>query len=139
NRLIARESQISGWTTKPDNKLMKERLEFLLASNPAFVVGLSAQDANIHTMFNEARRNLVKTWPAAPPAIVCADEQLGPHHKHMLKVVYGDEAFSVNGTEINASALLGAYAKPALLALVLYVLSDKLCTLLKRVTDLTLV
>lgn len=138
DRLIARESQISGWAAKPDNKIMKDRLEFVLASKPAFVVGLSAQDANIHTMFNEATQNLVRTWPAAPPAIVCADEQLGPHHKHMLKVVYGDEASSANGAEIKASALLGAYAKPALLALVLYVLADKLCRLLEHVSDLAL-
>ena len=138
DRLIARESQISGWAAKPDNKIMKDRLEFVLASKPAFVVGLSAQDANIHTMFNEASQNLVRTWPAAPPAIVCADEQLGPHHKHMLKVVYGDEASSANGAEIKASALLGAYAKPALLALVLYVLTDKLCRLLEHVSDLAL-
>lgn len=139
DRLIARESQISGWAAKPDNKIMKERLEFVLASTPAFVIGLSAQDANIHTMFNEASQNLVRTWPADPPAMVCADEQLGPHHKHMLKVVYGDEPYSTNGAQINASALLGAYAKPALLALVLYVLTDKLCELLASVSDLALV
>lgn len=138
-QLIARESQISGWAAKPDNKIMKERLEFVLASKPAFVVGLSAQDADIHTMFNQASQNLVRTWPVDPPAMVCVDQQLGPHHKHMLKVVYGDEPSSNNGAEINASALLGAYAKPALLALVLYVLTDKLRELLASVSDLALV
>lgn len=138
SRLIARESQISGWAAKPDNRIMKDRLEFVLASKPAFVIGLSAQDANIHTMFNEASQNLVRTWPSAPPAIVCADESLGPHHKHMLNVVYGDEASSASKGEIRASALLGAYAKPTLVALVLYVLADKLCALLASVTDLAL-
>lgn len=138
DRLIARESQISGWAARSENKIMKDRLEFVLASKPAFVVGLSAQDANIHAMFNQASQNLVRTWPASPPAIVCATEQLGRHHKHMLKVVYGDAAYSADGADIEASALLGAYAKPALLGLVLHVLTDKLCTLLARVADLAL-
>jgi hypothetical protein len=138
DRLIARESQISGWASKPDNRIIKERLEFILATRPAFVVGLSAQDANIHTMFNQASQNLERTWPAVPPAMVCATEQLGGHHKHMLKVVYGDAAYSAHRTSIEASALLGAYAKPALLALVLHVLTDKLCMLLTQVNDLGL-
>lgn len=138
DRLIARESQISGWAARWENRIMKERLEFVLASKPAFVVGLSAQDANIHTMFNQASQNLVRTWPASPPAIVCASEQLGRHHKHMLKVVYGDAAYSADRADIEASALLGAYAKPALVGLVLHVLTDKLCTLLERVADLAL-
>ncbi len=138
DRLVARESQISGWASKPENAMMKQRLEFVLASKPAFVVGLSAQDANIHTMFNQASQNLVRSWPATPPAMVCADESLGQHHKHMLKVVYGDEASSAHGAAINASALLGAYAKPALLALVLYVLAEKLCALLDSVSDVHL-
>lgn len=137
-RLIARESQISGWTARGENRLMKERLEFVLATKPAFVVGLSTQDANIHTMFNEATQNLVRIWPVSPPAMVCATEQLGRHHKHMLKVVYGDTAYSAARADIEASALLGAYAKPALLGLVLHVLTDKLCTLLERVADLAL-
>lgn len=138
DRIIARESQISGWAAKPENRIMKDRLEFVLSSQPAFIVGLSAQDANIHTIFNEASQNLVRTWPVDPPAMVFAAEVLGGHHKHMLKVVYGDTGYSRSRADIEASALLGAYAKPALLALVLYVLTDKLCVLLERVTDLAL-
>ena len=62
--LIARKSQISGWTAKPENQLMKGHLEMLFASRPAFIVGLSAQDANIHIVLHEASRNLARTWPA---------------------------------------------------------------------------
>lgn len=134
-RLIARKSQISGWATRPGNQMMKNHLEHLFASRPAFVVGLSAQDEDIHTMLQEASQNLVRAWPASPPAVVFAEQQLHHHHKHVLRVTYGD-SHAANMNPIRSSALLGAYAKPALLGLVLFTLADKLCTLAGCVSDL---
>ncbi len=135
-RLIARKAQISGWTTKPENQLMKTRLEHLFATRSAFIVGLSAQDANIHTVLNQASQNLVRTWPASPPAVVFAEQWLHYHHKHVLQVTYGD-SYSANAEPIGDSALLGAFAKPALVGLVLFTLTDKLCALISQVPELS--
>lgn len=136
--LIARVSQISGWTEKPENQMMKDRLGYLFGSRPAFIVGLSAQDANIQTVFHMAIQNLSRTWPAAPPAVVFAEHNLHPHHRHVMKVIYGDDSFSVNSSEIASSALLGAYAKPVLLGLVLFTLGDKVSTLIGYIPELDL-
>ena len=135
-RLIARKPQISGWTTKPENQLMKHHLEHLFATRSAFIVGLSAQDANIHTVLNQAIQNLSRTWPASPPAVVFAEQELHYHHKHVLQVAYGD-SYVANAAEIAESALLGAFAKPALVALVLLVLADKLGALISCVPELS--
>jgi hypothetical protein len=134
--LIARKSQISGWAAKPKNKMMKNHLEHLFASRPAFIVGLSAQDANIHIMLHEASQNLARSWPTELPAVVFAEPQLHHHHKHVMKVTYGD-SYSANSEAIGASALLGAYAKPALLGMVLFTLADKLSALIGCITELT--
>lgn len=136
-RLIARKSQISGWTTKPENELMKNHIEHLFATRAAFFVGLSAQDANIHTILNQATQNLARTWPQSPPAVVFAEQGLSHHHKHLLEVAYGS-SYSANTDEVEESALLGGYAKPSLLALVLFVLTDKLCTLIGCISELSL-
>jgi hypothetical protein len=133
--LIARKSQISGWTTRPENRLMKERLQHVYSTSTALVVGLSAQDANIHTVFNQAIANLGRHWPASPPGVMIASQRLGHHHKHVLRVTYGD-AYAPNDTEIDAASLLGAYAKPALSGLVLFTLFGKLRTLLRLVPGL---
>ena len=127
--LIARMTQISGWTSEDDNKIMQARLEYLLASQPALVIGLSAQDADIHTMLHEARKGLAREWPESPPAVVFAVERLDRHHYHMLKITYGDR-YRLNRSAIDESALLGAFAKPMLIGLVLYVLGHKLCALI---------
>lgn len=135
--LIARKSQISGWTTQPPYRMMKHYLEHLFASRPAFFIGLSAQDANIHTILHEAIQYLARSWPAAPPAVIFAVQRLSHHNKHVLQVTYGDD-YSANSEEIQSSALLGAYAKPALLALVLFTLADKLGALIRLITELNL-
>jgi hypothetical protein len=135
-RLIARTHQISGWTTKPENQLMKSRLEYLFAARSAFIVGLSAQDANIHTVWHQATQNLARPWLASPHAIVFAEQRLHHHHKHVLQVAYGDD-YSANADAIGESALLGAYAKQALVALLLFTLADKLCLLIGSVSELS--
>jgi hypothetical protein len=137
SRLIARKTQISGWATKPENQLMKSRLEHLFATRSALIVGLSAQDANIHTVLHQASQNLIRAWPASPPPVVFAEQGLHYHHKHVLQVTYGD-TYSANEDAIAKSALLGAFAKPTLVGLVLFTLADKLCTLAGHVPELSL-
>lgn len=136
-QLIARKSQISGWTADPSNQLMKNYLEHLFASRPALIVGLSAQDANIHSMLHAATRSLERVWPTSPPAVVFAERQLHHHHKHVLHVTY-DGSYGRHRDAISEEALLGAFAKPALVGLVLYTLADKLCALVGRVVELSL-
>ena len=127
--LIARQSQISGWATRPENTLMKERLEHLVATRGTLVVGLSAQDSNIHTILNQASSNLARAWPADPPAVAVAMETLGTDQRHVLRITYG-ESYAPNRHDIDEAALLGARAEPVLLGLVLYTLADKLCALI---------
>jgi hypothetical protein len=136
DRLIARKEQVSGWTTRPENQLMKGYLEHLFATRSAFIVGLSAQDANIHTVLHQATQNLVRTWPESPPAVVFAEQGLHHHHRLVLQVTYGS-SYAANASEIADASLLGAFAKPALVALVLFALADKLCILIGCVAELT--
>ena len=131
--LVARHKQISGWITKPENSVMKGHLEHLLATKCALVVGLSAQDANLHTIWHQAAENLGRTWPVAPPAVVFALEELEHGQKDVLGIIYG-ESYPENRVEIEAAALLGAFAKPLLLALVLYTLADKLSSLVAAIS-----
>ena len=135
--LIARISQISAWATNQDYKMMKEHLEHSIASQPVLIVGLSAQDQNIHTMLHQARENLARGWPESPPAVVIADIRLSNHHIHTLEAIYGSN-YAQYKDHIDASALLGAYAKPVLLGLVLFSLSEKLCSLISETSGLTL-
>jgi hypothetical protein len=106
----------------------------LFASQPAFVVGLSAQDANIHTVMHDANAGLARAWPESPPAVVLSEQNLSSHHRHVLRVTYG-ASYGSHANEIADSALLGAYAKPALVALVLYTLAEKFSVLAGCVAD----
>jgi hypothetical protein len=109
---------------------MMNRLSQLFTVSSSLFVGLSVQDANIQSFFNQGIEDLGRSWPVAPPAIVFAEETLHHNHSLVLQVAYGDD-FGPNQGEIETSALLGAYAKPVLLALVLFVLTDKLCVLIE--------
>jgi hypothetical protein len=64
-------------------------------------------------------------WPSDPPAYVFAEDAIGIDQQNILRVVYR-EAYDANGPAIEASALLRAYAKAVLTALVLHVLCAKL-------------
>ena len=130
--LIARQSQISGWTTRQEHSVMKGRLEHLMATRETLFIGLSAQDANLHTILSQASENLARTWPVDPPAVVFALENLGADQRHVLRITYG-ESYSPNQQEVEEAALLGAFAQPVLLGLVLYTLADKLCSLIRSV------
>jgi hypothetical protein len=128
--LVARESQISGWTEQPENKSMRKHLEVLYTDRLTLMVGLSAQDANLHTVFAAAIQDLARPWPASPPAVVLSEEHLESYHRNLLKLTYGS-THQGNASAIAQSALLGAYGKPTLLALVLSSLTEKLSFLLE--------
>jgi hypothetical protein len=123
--LIARESQISKWTEQSENRAMRKHLEMLYADRLTLMLGLSAQDANLHTVFAGAIQDLARPWPASPPAVVLSEEHMESYHRNLLKITYGSNHQGNSGA-IAQSALLGAYGKPTLLALVLSSLTDKL-------------
>lgn len=127
--LIARQQQISGWTERQENRVMRRHLEILYTDHPSLVIGLSLQDANMHTMIARSIEDLQRPWPHTPPAVVLAEEQMQPHHRHILQATYRTE-YENHPAEINDSAVLGSYAKPTLLALLLWTLTDKLLTVL---------
>lgn len=129
DRLIARQSQISQWTVKPENQLMRQHLEVMYADRLTLMLGLSAQDANLHTIFAGAIQNLARPWPASAPSVVLSEEQLEAHHSHILRITYGSN-HQGNAQGIAQSALLGSYGKPTLLALVLSSLTEKLSFLI---------
>ena len=131
--LIARQFQLSGWVTNAQNAVMKGHLEHLVATSGALVVGLSVQDANLHTILHQAAENLGRTRPVTPPAVVFALEGLKQAQRHVLEITYGD-GYAEHRDEIEAAALLGAYAQPFLLALVLYTLADKLSSLVAAIS-----
>ncbi|OHV00234.1 hypothetical protein BKN37_18415 [Mycobacterium talmoniae] len=133
NLLIARESQISGWTQQPENRSMRKHLEVLYTDRLTLMVGLSAQDADLHTVFATAIQDLGRPWPASPPAVVFSEEHLESYHRNVLKLTYGSNHRG-NAAAIAQSALLGAYGKPTLLALVLSSLTDKLSFLIEHGT-----
>lgn len=123
--LVARQQQISGWTERRENQQMRKHLEVLHADHPSLVIGLSLQDANLHTMIARSIEELQRPWPQMPPAVVLAEEKLEPHHRHILRNTYLS-AYDNNAAAIVDSALLGSYAKPTLLGLVVWSLSEKL-------------
>lgn len=129
--LIARESQISRWTEQPENRSMRKHLEVLYTDRLTLMLGLSAQDANLHTVFAGAIQDLARPWPASSPAVVLSEEHLESHHRNLLKITYGSN-HQGNASAIAQSALLGAYGKPTLLALVLSSLTEKLSFLIEH-------
>jgi hypothetical protein len=129
--LIARHSQISTWTEQPKNSLMRKQLELRYAIRPTMMIGLSAQDENFHTIFAAASRDLARSWPASPPAVVLSEERLEPYHQSVLRTTYGT-TYQGNSSAIKDSALLGAYGKPVLMALVLSSLTEKLSFLVEH-------
>lgn len=128
--LVARQSQISGWTEQQQNKSMRKHLELLYTDRLTLMIGLSAQDANLHTVFATAIQDLARPWPASPPAVVLSEEYLASYHRNLLKLTYGSSHHG-NAGAIVRSALLGSYGKPTLLALVLSSLTDKLSVLME--------
>jgi hypothetical protein len=123
--LVATRPQITMWNSSPETKPIRDEMVSLATTKPTLMIGLSAQDENIQRVFAQARADMQWSWPANPPAHVFADDQLGADHINILRVVYGDD-YDVNALEIEQQALIRAYGKPLLTALVLSVLTEKL-------------
>jgi hypothetical protein len=127
--LVARHPQIHGWVEQPANAAIVGRLVSIIVGKPTLMVGLSVQDANILNIFNRAAVQLTWNWPGDRPAYVFAENDLGADQQGLLECVYKDAYTAKTRTAIRQSALIQAFAKPLLTALVLYVWCAKLCTL----------
>jgi hypothetical protein len=123
--IVATRSQITAWNTSPATKPIRDKMVSLATNERTLMIGLSAQDENIQRVFAEAEANMKWSWPSDPPAHVFADDKLGGDHVNILRVVYGGD-YNAHAAEIEQQALIRAYAKPLLTALVLFTLAEKL-------------
>lgn len=128
--LIARQSQINGWLTRPENAALRGRLVGLVATKPTLMIGLSAQDANIQALFAEAAVQMPWRWPGDRPSYVFSENELGLDQQGLLKNVYQQDLTPANRQHIVDGSHIQAYAKPLLLALVLHLLCSKVRTLI---------
>ncbi|WP_316159461.1 SIR2 family protein [Bradyrhizobium sp. SZCCHNRI3042] len=127
--IIARLSQINAWRDDQKNAAMVARLVDLAVSHETLMIGLSAQDSNIQTVFTAAENQMGWPWPSHPPAYAFSEDRLGVDQRALLRNVYRGSFTPANRDAIYQSALIRAYAKPLLTALVLHVLCAKLCRL----------
>lgn len=129
--LVGRRSQITDWPNDQPHHVMRAEMTLLAANRHTLMVGLSAQDENIQALFSASKAMLAWQWPVAPPTLVFAEDSIGNHQRNILRVVYGD-SYGGNEDEIASSALLRAYGKPLLFALMLGVAAHKIVALAKH-------
>ncbi|MCG7583942.1 SIR2 family protein [Mycolicibacterium sp. OfavD-34-C] len=129
--LVGRRSQITDWPNDQSHYVMRTEMTLLAARRHTLMVGLSAQDENIQALFSASKAMLAWQWPVAPPTLVFAEDSIGNHQRNILRVVYGD-SYEGNEADIASSALLRAYGKPLLFALMLGVASHKIELLAKH-------
>jgi hypothetical protein len=123
DRLVGRASQIHGWADK--NPVMAGKLLDLAISKPTLMLGLSAQDTNIQGIFVAAAKQLPATFPTHPPAVVLSEDKVGVDQRCLLQNFYAND-YNAKSGDIEASALLRAYAQSLLPALWLHVVCAKL-------------
>ncbi|ANK77435.1 hypothetical protein FA04_32925 (plasmid) [Ensifer adhaerens] len=128
--LVARQNQINGWVA--NNPVMANALINLIVTKPTLMLGLSAQDSNIQSLFASAQVQMPWHFPAHPPAYAFAENAVGGDQESLLQNVYHQEFNAGTRTAIRADALVQAFAKPLLLALLLFVLTQKLTCLLRE-------
>jgi hypothetical protein len=125
--IIARLSQITNWRHAPASRLIRDQIVNLSVTSPTFMIGLSGQDTNIQDIFADATARMEWPWPSNLPAYVFSEDALGNDHRNILRYVYR-AAYDAHAPTVEASALLRAFAKPLLVALVLHVVASKLIT-----------
>jgi hypothetical protein len=127
--LIGRQSQIHGWVAQ--NTAIVNRLIDLITEKPTLMMGLSAQDANIQAIFAKAEAQMAWPWPGDRPSYVFSENAIGVDQQGLLRNVYRAAYTPATRQQIMDSALIQAYAKPLLVALVLHILCSKLRKLIE--------
>ena len=70
------------------NAALVNRLIDVIATKPTLMMGLSAQDANIQTIFAAAEARLAWPWPGDRPSYVFSEDRLGADQQSLLRNVY---------------------------------------------------
>ena len=109
SRLIARQSQINGWSSAPENTLIVNQLVLLATTKRTLMIGLSAQDSNIQGVFAKAQATMTWPWPSTDLAYVFSANSLASDHQGLLQNVYRESYSAVNRNAINEEALLRAW------------------------------
>lgn len=125
DRIVGRQSQIHGWAAKGENKVIAHKLVDLAISKPTLMLGLSAQDTNIQSIFVEAHEHLPATFPTHPPAIVLSENMVGVDQRSLLRNFYKTD-YTVKREEIEVAALVRSFGQSLLPALWLHVVTAKL-------------
>jgi hypothetical protein len=123
--LIGRASQITNWPNEPRFQLMCQELVGLVSTRPTLMIGLSAQDEDIRQVFSKAQNQMQWEWDENERVHVFADRGINANHRQILRLAF-DPAYPAHGNEIETNALLPAYAKATITALVLSVLAAKM-------------
>jgi len=126
--MTGRLSQINRWIE--DYPAMANRLINLISSKPTLMIGLSAQDSNIQSIFAKAESSVQWAWPGDRPSLVFSASELGIDQSSLLENVYRDTYNGADHDAIDRSATFPAYGKPLLLGLVLHCLAAKLSALI---------
>lgn len=124
--IVGRSVQIAEWNTEGAVKALRARLLASISEKPALMLGLSVQDFNIQNLFGAAKANVAWPWPGDRPSYVFSEDVVTPGQKNLLQIVYKDHYKAETGAAIQKSALLRAFGKQLLPALLLYCLADKL-------------
>ncbi|QJR12954.1 hypothetical protein DSM104443_04048 [Usitatibacter rugosus] len=128
--LVARQSQINGWLSLPDNLGVVDALGSLIGSKPTLMMGLSAQDANIQSLFANSEARTAWPWPGDRPSFVFSEDQVGTDQIGLLQNVYRATFNATNRQAIVEGSLLRAYARQLLPAVVLHALTSKVIALI---------
>lgn len=124
--LVGAQRQIDGWSIDAKVAGLVQHLIDVAISKPTLLLGFSAQDANIRTVFALAAEKQNWEWPGELPAYVIAEDIMGEAQTTLLANVYRNQFAGGSRVEIKKSAHLQAYAKPLLTALLLWTYAAKL-------------
>lgn len=124
--IVARSAQLHDWGKNDATKGVKSHLVSVIGERPTLMLGLSAQDTNIKELFTQARDVLNWPWPGDQPSYIFSEDKLGGSQDDLLELVYKDAYDGPQRAIISESSVIRAYAKPLLLALLLYVYSAKM-------------
>jgi len=128
--LVAREAAINQWMANPAFEKIRVQLGALLQRARTIMIGMSAQDSNIQLLFG----NKGWKWDDEPSPIIFSAQELSEGQKSILEGAYPAD-YEANRNSICDNAKFPAYAKALLLALLLYVLGQKLEVLTLKVSS----
>ncbi|WP_228898039.1 SIR2 family protein [Acidovorax sp. Leaf73] len=136
--LVASNDQVAAFCTQAKNQGLVTALTHIVGSKRTLMLGLSAQDANIQSIFNKAANELTWQLGDSPPSYVFSEQDLGMDQRSLLKNVYRDQITPANLKAVFEAARIQVYAKRLLTALLLDVWSRKLQALISLVPGLLL-